>query len=612
VFIPEIHGQSKSRKDPILVFVHPFPSPQEFPISMKMTQAGASRWHALVEEKISRRTLFKGVAAAGATAAAVAPLHLHRAAGPLDMSGVEAAPLANPRLIFSPIGPSMEDEIVLPSGYQYQVVAPWGLELANGETVGFNHDWVGFYPIDLLETGTDLGAIYNGFLPATASSSEGLLVINHEYINPLFVGEYAGTGEKTAEQIATEQAAVGLSVLHIQQTDGAWSVVADAAENRRITALTPCVLTGPAAEIDGGPEVIGTVANCSGGTTPWGTALSCEENFQDYPLAAPEGYGWDAEVYDKRHYGWVVEVDPFDPESTPRKHTALGRFRHENVAVTVGEDGTVVAYMGDDRGDSCVYKFVADQKYTGNRAEDLTILETGKLYVADFANGQWLLLDYDRQEALKTAADLEGAPLFASQVDVLADARAAALALRATPMDRPEDIEVHPLDGSVFIALTNNTGHGNFHGQIVRLFEAEGNPAAEAFEWEIFAIGGKQSGFSSPDNLIFDAEGNLWMVTDVSSSRQNQGIYTFQANNGLFFFRTEGPYAGVAYQFASGPVHCELTGPAWTPDGKTLFLSVQHPGEESPSLDELSSHWPDGGDAIPRPATVAITGFPGW
>jgi hypothetical protein len=195
---------------------------------------------------------------------------------------------------------------------------------------------------------------------------------------------------------------------------------------------------------------------------------------------------------------------------------------------------------------------------------------------------------------------------------VLADARAAALALRATPVDRPEDIEIHPKDGSIFVALTNNTGHGNFHGQIVRIVESEGDPTAESFDWSIFAVGGPQSGFSSPDNLVFDAEGNLWMVTDISTSRHNKGIYKFHGNNGLFFFRTEGPFAGIAYQFASGPVHCEMTGPAWTPDGKTLFLSIQHPGEESPSLEELSSHWPNGGTERPLPAAVAIAGFPGW
>ncbi len=581
-------------------------------MSIEQNNPDHSLWHRLVNGKLDRRNLLKGMAiSAGAVAAASTPLELRN--GAVDLTTAAAAPLANPRLIFSPIGTSTADELVLPAGYSYQVVAPWGMELGNGQTVGFNHDWVGFYPVDLLETGMDMSAGYNGFLPQNASSEEGILVINHEYVNPMFVSEVAEDAtEKTAEQIAFEQAAVGMSVLHIKKdADGMWALVEGSANTRRIDATTPMTLTGPAAAIDGGPEVIGTLANCSGGTTPWGTALSCEENVQDYPVAAPAGYGWDETVYSKQHYGWVVEVDPFDATATPRKHTAMGRFRHENVAVTVSSDNTVVAYMGDDRADSCVYKFVADKKLSGDRAADMSILESGKLYVADFANGAWILLDYDTQEALQKAVDSKEEPLFTSQVDVLANARTAAITLRATPVDRPEDIEVNPIDGSVFVALTNSTGHGNFHGQIVRLFETDSNPASETFEWTIFAVGGPQSGFGSPDNLIFDAEGNLWMVTDISSSRLNKGIYKFQGNNGLFFFRTDGPFAGIAYQFASGPVECEMTGPAWTPDGKTLFLSIQHPGEESASLEELSSHWPNGGTEWPRPATVAITGFPG-
>ncbi|HZG65528.1 MAG TPA: alkaline phosphatase PhoX, partial [Herpetosiphonaceae bacterium] len=238
---------------------------------------------------------------------------------------------------------------------------------------------------------------------------------------------------------------------------------------------------------------------------------------------------------------------------------------------------------------------------------------TGKLYAADFQSGKWLLVDYDAQQALKDAKKSDGSALFTSQADVLLDAKAAALAIRATPVDRPEDIEIHPLTGHVYIALTNNARHGNFHGQIIRFVEANSDPEAMAFDWDFLAVGGPQSGFSSPDNLVFDPYGNLWMVTDISSSRVGTGIYKFQGNNAMFFFNTEGPNAGKAVQFASGPNECELTGPAWTPDGTTMFLSIQHPGEESEALDKLTSHWPNlNGDPIPRPGVVAITGFPGW
>lgn len=572
-------------------------------------EARRSIWHDLLERKVGRRSLIAGTAAG----AAVLPLELSHAASTEASSTTDVAQASHlASLPFTPIKMTNADDLIVPRGYRYNVVAHWGSDMGEGQVMGFNHDWNGFYPIDMLAKGGDIRAVHKGFVGANLSSDDGLLVTNHEYVNPLFVSGYTGAGPKTAEQIAAEQDAVGLSVLRIKRDSaGRWSYVRDAQYNRSITARTPMLLTGPAAAIDDGPNALGTLANCSGGQTPWGTALSCEENFQDYPTAAPTGYGWDTTVYGKRHYGWVVEVDPFDKNSVPRKHTALGRFRHENVALRVGADGTVVAYMGDDRADSCVYKFVADRPYTGDRAADLAILESGKLYVADFANAKWLLLDYTSQKALQDAKKSDGSAQFASQADVLADASAAAMVLKATPVDRPEDIEINPRDNSVFIALTNNTGHGNFHGQIVRLVETDNNPAATTFSWGIFATGGPQSGFSSPDNLIFDGQGNLWMVTDISSSRLGKGIYQFQGNNGLFYFRTSGSDAGVAYQFASGPVECEMTGLCWSPDGRTLFLSVQHPGEESKSLHELSSHWPLGGSEIPRPAVVAITGFRG-
>ncbi|MDQ3389339.1 MAG: DUF839 domain-containing protein, partial [Gemmatimonadota bacterium] len=241
--------------------------------------------------------------------------------------------------------------------------------------------------------------------------------------------------------------------------------------------------------------------------------------------------------------------------------------------------------------------------------------ESGKLYAADFGSGRWILLDRDAQPRLREARGLDGTQLFRSQEDVLLNARSAALAMGATPVDRPEDIEIHPQTGYAFIALTNNSLHGNFHGQIVRLKEEENRAEATAFEWDFFAVGGPQSGFSSPDNLIFDPYGNLWMVTDITSSRVGEpgSIYGFQGNNSMFFFATEGPDAGKAVHFASGPIDCELTGPFWTPDGKTLFLAVQHPGEESESLDALTSHWPaEDGRSVPRPGVVAVTGFPGW
>ncbi len=575
-----------------------------------------SIWHNLLANRINRRSLFKGAAIAG-IAAAAGPIEMRTAAAAStsanDSVGLtKAGEPIDPTLFFKPIAPSTEDKFLLPEGFSQQVFAAWNEDIGNGQTVGFNHDFTAFFPIDMLEKGYGLSRAHRGWNKPDMSSSEGILAINHEYVNSLFVSKYDGKNPKTAEQIKTEQQAVGMSFLRIKKgSDSQWSIVKGDAFTRRYDATSPAILTGPAAELDGGPNAIGTLANCSGGVTPWGTTLSCEENFQDYGTpAADGGYGWDSKTYAKRHYGYVVEIDPFDPKALPRKHTAMGRFRHENVAIRIADDGTVVAYMGDDRADSCVYKFVSSQKLSTprNRAGNLKILEKGKLYVADFGSGKWILLDYDSSEALKGAKDKDGKPIFSSQADVLADARTAALTVKGTPVDRPEDIEIHPKDGSVYIALTNNTGHGNFHGQIVQLVEKGNAPTATSFEWEIFAVGGKQSGFSSPDNLIFDEDGNLWMVTDISSSRVGKGIYTFQGNNAMFMMRTEGPYRGIAYQFASGPNQCEMTGQCWTPDGNTMFLSVQHPGEESESLEKLSSNWPRGEGQIPQPAIVAITG----
>jgi len=558
-----------------------------------------SLWHQLLESRISRRSAFKGAFAAAGAAAL--PLNLQVAnAAPASQA---TAPASRTRPPFRPISPTTADDLVLPRGYRYNVVRVYGDEIAPGQPFGYNADYIAYLPIDMLEGGR--------------SSNEGLLWVNHEYPNPLLQhGNLAGP--KTPEQIAIERTSVGGSIMRVRrERNGSWSFVQDSM-NRRVTGFTPARLTGPVAGsafAKGAVDVQGSVGNCSGGMTPWGTVLSCEENVDDYGAPLEQGgfgYGWD-QSYIKEHQGWIVENDPFNPNDVPRKHTAMGRFRHENAAIMISPSGRVVVYMGDDKADACVFKFVTDGTIDpNNRDANLRLLESGKLYAADFQNGKWLLLDYNTQQRLKDAKKADGSARFASQADVLADATGAALALRATPTDRPEDIEVHPRTGHVYIALTNNANHGNFHGQIVRLMESENNPEAEAFEWEFFAVGGPQSGFSSPDNLVFDPYGNLWMVTDISSSRTGKGIYKFQGNNGMFFFPTEGPDAGKAYQFASGPVECELTGPFWTPDGRTMFLAVQHPGEES-TQDKLTSNWPNlNGDPMPRPGVVAVTGFPGF
>ncbi len=495
---------------------------------------------------------------------------------------------------FEPIKPSREDELILPKGYKYNVVCRWKDLLGSkgpqgAETFGFNSDFIAYFPIDALKGGT--------------SSDEGLLWVNHEYPNPIFVSEYTG-GRKSRAQIHAEKLCVGGSVIHVVRKNGVWKRVEDSQYTKRITAMYPRMeITGPASKHV--PHAVGSLANCSGGRTPWFTALSCEENFQDYNTSSRYGFRWSdakGEAVDEKHYGWVVEVDPFG-ELPPVKHSALGRFSHENTAWILGPTNKLVIYMGDDRNNQFLYKFVSAGTYkaSDSRADKRKLLSEGTLYAADFRRGTWKAVDI-RQPELRAGK-------FRDQGDVLLRTREAASLLGATPLDRPEDCEVHPKDGSLYVALTNNYLHGNFYGQIVRLVEEKDNPEGDKFRFEIFLAGGPKSGLACPDNLMFDKAGNLWVVCDISSGSANRGCYEPFGNNGMYFVPTSGPSAGDAFQFASGPKDCELTGPCFNENEDTLFLAVQHPGENTRNIKEPTSHWPDGGDSMPRPSIVAIAGF---
>ncbi|MBN9387333.1 MAG: PhoX family phosphatase [Chloroflexi bacterium] len=564
----------------------------------KSQAASEQKFSEMVTGKISRRGVLKLTAFAGAGAVA-APL-LSATASVAEASTTDATVAANAGIGFQPITPSTADEVVLPPGFSYTVIRKWGDYVVGGEKFGFNSDFNAYFPIDFLQGGNN--------------PNEGLLWNNHEYISQLFISNRPANVNPTFEQLANEKSVVGGSVIHVRKNaSGAWEFVDDPAYNRRITAWSLIDLDGPAAgtpEVWGATTVQGTLANCAGGITPWGTALSAEENFQDYgPDAAKGGYGWgksdtDDRFFNDLHYGWIVEIDPFNKDSRPVKHTALGRFRHENATTVIGKSGHVVVYSGYDKADECVFKFISKGTYNPNdRAANMKLLSEGTLYAADFSKGAWVAVDRATQPKLQAA--------YKTQAAVLVDAGAAAKLVGATPTDRPEDIKINPADGSVFISFTNNSNHSNYFGQISRLYEAGGDHEALSFTWEVFAVGGPQkgSGFASPDNLIFDNKGNLFVFCDVSSSVAGKSIYTFAGNNGVYCIPTTGPSAGVAFQFASGPIECETTGPCFTPDFKTLFLSVQHPGEESPSLDKLTSHWPEGGTSIPKPALIAITGF---
>ncbi|MBU8770670.1 PhoX family protein [Cytobacillus oceanisediminis] len=490
-------------------------------------------------------------------------------------------------LNFKPIGPTDKDDLVLPRGYKYDVVAAYG-DVINkkGDTFGFNNDFTLYFPID--------------------KDKRGLLWVNHEYSSDLFVhGARPANGKYTAAQIQKMLYNQGGSIIEVyRDKEGTWKMDTDSKYARRITGLTPFQLTGPAKgskAVGGATNVQGTFANCSGGMTLWGTVLSAEENF--------ESTSKDAGL-NETHYGWIVEIDPFDPNFKPRKHTALGRFNHENAAVGLTNDNRVVVYMGDDKKDACVYKFISKNKYVKSRGKaNADLLEEGTLYVANMGSGKWMPLTIENvQKAVKGNADL--LKKFQTQADVAVHCHEAALLVGGTPTDRPEDVEISPFDKTVFIAHTNNDKHGNFHGHITRFIEEGDDLGALTFDFEIFAAGGKQSGFSAPDNLTFDSLGNLWTVTDMSSSKLNTGIYTHFANNGMFVIPTIGKNTGEAFQFASAPVEAELTGPSFTPNETTLFLSIQHPGEETEDLNNLTSKWPHRkGDTMPRPGVVAITGF---
>jgi len=502
---------------------------------------------------------------------------------------------------FRPIQPTNADALTLPPGFKAEIVCSFGDALGSHgplgpETFGYDNDFLAYFPIDCLQGG--------------CNQNEGLLWVNHESANPLFVSKYVSGTVKTAAQVMAEKRAVGGSVVHVRREGGRWVHVPGSRWTRRFTALYPEIsLTGPvAARV---PRATGTLANCSGGRTPWFTALSCEENYMDFNADSgdgeyKEGLRWASvpgQAINEEGYGWVVEIDPFG-ELPPLKHSALGRFAHENTAMRLGPSGRLVVYMGDDCPDQYLYKFVSSEQLDRNapRTEQRKVLSAGTLYAADFAQGRWLPLDFARNRSLASAG-------FKDQADVLMRCREAAAAIKATPIDRPEDCEVHPLDGALYVALTNNKKHGNLFGQIVRLLEDDDNPEGESFRFELLLAGGPQTGLACPDNLCFDRQGNLWVACDMSSSAIGKGAYRSFGNNGFFMVPTRGPAAGEAYQFASGPIDAELTGPWFIESGDTLFLSVQHPGAQSPSIEAPTSRWPDGGSSLPRPCVVAITGF---
>jgi len=493
-------------------------------------------------------------------------------------------------LILEGLNASDQDDLRLTKGLNYHTIVKWGDPISDGDTFGFNNDFTCFIPLD------------------PANPKDGLLWVNHEYTNTLFVSDFNlwnnenPKKERTLEQVDKEMYTVGGSIVRVREENGTWKVVKNDPHNRRITAQTPIRLNWDS-PIKGETTVIGTHSNCSGGITPWNTFLTCEENYDSFygeteydednmPSHRPSHYQWEEFYnYPPEHYGWVVEVDP--KGGSAQKHIALGRFAHECCTVYELEDKRVVAYTGDDKNDQHLYKFISSEPGS---------LKEGTLYVADTVNGKWLALDWENQPALKDA--------FKDQTEVLVRAREAAKLLGATELNRPEDIEIDPITGNVLVSLTNNYGKNDFHGSILKVEETDGKFDSLTFKASTYLAGGQENGFSCPDNLAFDMSGNLWFTSDMSGSKMNKedGPYMLYKNNSLFVVPRYGKDEGRVVRVASAPTDAELTGPWFSPDGKTLFLSVQHPGEQTTDIDNPTSKWPFDNDGIPKSAVVAIQG----
>ena len=635
--------------------------------------AGAPTFGDVVAERLSRRAVVRGALAAsvlGATATALPP-----AAGD---ALAQAAHNTTPSFAFPEVAAGSDERHHVAEGYEADILIRWGdpvLEdapafdstrqtgAAQARQFGYNNDFLGFFPID-------------------GKSDHGLLVVNHEYTNEELM--FPGLGRQDTRDPRTksepfakmtkaiaevEMMAHGGSVLEVKRTNGKWSVVASSRYARRITAETEMRIAGPAAgnarmqtsADPTGTRVLGMLNNCAGGTTPWGTWLTCEENFNGYfsgKLAEGHGearnhkrmglpsrwYNWGdyvdrfdvgREPNEPNRFGWIVEIDPFDPASVPVKRTALGRAKHEGAAGIIAKDGRYVVYSGDDQRFDYVYKFVTEAKVdTANRAANRDILDRGTLYVARFeadGTGKWLPL-------VQGEGPLTAANGFNSQADVVIETRTAGDLLGATRMDRPEDVEANPKTGKVYVILTNNSARkpeevdaanpraNNRFGHIVEITPAGLDHAATTFRWEILvrcgdpsiaAVGAtfnpattKDGWFGMPDNCAIDALGRLWLATDGNyPKRTGRG-------DGLWAMETEGAARATSKLFYRCPAGAEMCGPEFTPDLETLFLAVQHPGESDESDPEAvpasyetpATRWPDfKPDLPPRPSIVVIT-----
>ncbi len=598
----------------------------------------------ILKRRISRRTFLQGMCTTSTTLAFTN-----------DVIGANT----NSSLSFSEIAHGLDENLHIPEDYSVQVLLKWGDSLFSNTDefnpydqsatsqltrFGYNNDFVAYMPIG----------------KSNNSSTHGLLIVNHEYVNSSLM--HPGSPhpfELSREQVDTEMAAHGLSIVEVQKKAKTWKVNYRTQYNRRITPLTSMQLAGPAR---GHPRVktkfspkgeicLGTFGNCAGSITPWGTVLTAEENIQTYFIGKAKNtneyesykrFGllgsktalsvwgkyhppWNLNHHPQAamHAGWVVEFDPYDPNFVPIKRTALGRCKHEGCGVHINKDGRVVIYMGDDQIFEYVYRFVSKNKYqAGQQKHNLSLLDEGELAVAEFTDQGsiiWHPLKYGSRPHTKENG-------FNSQADVVLDLRKAADLVGATPMDRPEEIKVSPKSGNVFAVLTNNFKRDplrtdaanpralNRHGHILELIPPQQDHSAREYKWEVFILAGdpqskldrayyhsqisENGWFSNPDNCSFDENGNLWIATD--------GFNRSGKADGIWISATEGKNKALSKQFLRAPIGAEICSPCFTPDQKTMFCSVQHPGDDS-SFDQPSTRWPDFDEQLPpRPSVIAV------